>query len=201
MRKLILIAALIAIVIGCAVQVSAQTTYSSQSATFENPILNTSHTIKTTNASYGTFKVDNYEASNYTASNVNTVISNYDFNEPFNYDSNQNKVRTSYKVFTSDKPDKFDRIVNKNESVKFRISNDDSHVRMITYEPDGTVSTDRIYLIDAIDFSDPRWSVYSVHNDNMKFDIIFFSQSDGEKLIIFDYLNGSHTEITGDLDY
>jgi len=129
--------------------------------------------------------------------NVSTTT-DYNYNVPL---IAVNKPTVTYKIFSKESPGEAAILTIESNTLKFRISNDESHVRMVEYDPDLNIVDDRRWELESVNTSDPRWTVCRVHNDDKTFDIIFFNQSDGEQLIIFDYNNGAHTEITGDLDY
>tara|TARA_R110000765_G_scaffold64579_2_gene125502 strand:+ start:93 stop:494 length:402 start_codon:yes stop_codon:yes gene_type:complete len=117
--------------------------------------------------------------------------------------STQVTAQVNYKVFTTESPDVSVSSVTYNELVMVRVKNDDSEVRMITTDREGNVTDDRAWVVTSINYSNDKWTVYRVKNDQIVFDIICFSQSNkGGGLVIFDYLNGAHTEMTGEgLDY
>jgi len=108
---------------------------------------------------------------------------------------------TTYKVFTAEDPENVSSITTKKERLVFRMATDSSHIRLVIYDTKNNVIDDRNWELHKVNTSDHRWTVCSVSNDEIYFDIIFFSQLDSEQLVIFDYLNGAHTEITGSLDY
>jgi len=198
MKKLILLLAILV----ASISSFAQTNYNSTSVTYKNDVLNTTNTIKNTNASYGTFHVDNYLApNNVTYVRDDTPYRNYGYKTLVTSPViHQQEPNVLCKIF-EDESGTASEIVNDAIYMEFRSEPRYENMLILTFRANGELEDSRTWDINSVDRSSDRWTVIRCSNDKETFDLILFDNSDGENLVIIDYLNGSHTELSGSIDY